>query len=432
MKVIQYPERSSWSQLAKRPVIDLEEIISKVHPIIDQVRREGDQALFDLTKKFDQVQLASLKVSQSEINSSADHVDDNLKDAIQIACQNIHTFHVSQKEKSAIIETMPGLSCWRKSVAIEKVGLYIPGGTAPLFSTVLMLAIPAQIAGCQEVILCTPPNKNGNIHPAILYAADLAGIKKVYKVGGAQAIAAMALGTGSISKADKIFGPGNQYVTAAKQYVNRMGTAIDMPAGPSEVAVIADSSANARFVAADLIAQTEHGVDSQAILLTNSKELIEQVQLELRSQLEDLPRAAIAKQAMENSVAILFADLDEAMAFSNLYAPEHLILSCENYIELSKKIINAGSVFMGHLTPESLGDYASGTNHTLPTNGYANTYSGVSLDSFVKKITFQEATVEGLQNIGRSVETMAEAEQLIGHKRAVSYRLDSINKSNKD
>ncbi len=427
MQVVRYPNKNAWKALAKRPIAKQKDINKRVKPIIKTVKKGGDKALVALTKKFDGVKLKKLHVTKTEIEEASAKISKELKESIRIAADNIRKFHESQIEHKKVIETTKGVNCWRKAVAIEKVGLYIPGGSAPLFSTVLMLAIPAQIAGCQKVVLCTPPNKNGAIHPAILFACQLCGIEQIFKVGGAQAIAAMAYGTKSITKVDKIFGPGNQYVTAAKQIVNRKGTAIDMPAGPSEAAVIADETANADFIAADLIAQAEHGKDSQVVLLTTSEDMIKEVQKALANQLADLPRAVIAKEALKNSVSILSKNIDEALEFSNFYAPEHLIISCKNYNEIGEKVINAGSVFLGHYTPESLGDYASGTNHTLPTNGFASTYSGVSIDSFVKKITFQEASKDGLAILGRYVEIMASEEELIGHKRAVTYRLEALN-----
>ena len=427
MQVVKYPKKEQWKKLAKRPVSNQKAINKKVKPILKAVRNKGDKALLELTAKFDGVELSALQVTKKEIEAAVKKVNPELKKAIKVAAENIKKFHAAQIEKETVVETTQGVNCWRRSTAIEKVGLYIPGGSAPLFSTVLMLAIPAQLAGCKEVILCTPPNKEEAIHPAILYAAELCGVHAIYKIGGAQAIAAMAYGTKTIPQVSKIFGPGNQYVTAAKQIINSKGVAIDMPAGPSEVAVIADKTANPVFVAADLIAQAEHGSDSQVILLTDSEKLIDDVQEALYVQLKALPRAMTAIDTLENSHSILFKSIDEAMAFSNFYAPEHLIISCKNYQELGEKVVNAGSVFLGHYTPESLGDYASGTNHTLPTNGYAKAYSGVSIDSFVKKITYQEVSKKGLKVLGPSVEIMAKAEELEGHANAVTLRLKELS-----
>ena len=426
MRILDQVERKDWSSLTKRPVADLSDIRKIVRPILDQVKLYGDSSVLSYTREFDGVQLSQLEIAEKTIKDAAMHVSDDLKSAIKLAAENIRTFHLTQKEDTVRTETTLGITCWRSSTPIERVGLYIPGGTAPLFSTVLMLAIPASIAGCSEIVLCSPPDKSGNLHPAILYAADLCGVHKVYTAGGAQAIAAMAYGTTSIPAVDKIFGPGNQFVTAAKQMVLQAGTSIDMPAGPSEVLVIADEFADAAAVAADLIAQAEHGVDSQVVLLTDSSALTSKVVHEMEKQLAELPRRDIAVKAIEHSFMIIFKDLSEAMAFSNLYAPEHLIINTKNFRNLAKRIRNAGSVFMGSWTPESLGDYASGTNHTLPTNGFARSYSGVSVDSFVKKITFQEASLEGLKNISKSVVTLAENEKLEGHKRAVTIRLENL------
>ena len=398
----------------------LEEI---VRPIIEEIRKHGDRALRQFTKEFDGVELNTVRATDYEIAASLNNVKPELLEAIRIAATNITNFHKPQMQAIQQIETMPGVVCWRKSVAIEKVGLYIPGGTAPLFSTLLMLAIPAIIAGCKEIIICTPPGKNGEIHPAVMASAAYLGITKIYKAGGVQAIAAMAFGTASIPKVSKIFGPGNQYVTAAKQLIQKEGVAIDMPAGPSEVAVYADRSADPAFVAADLLSQAEHGPDSQVILVTDYEPLIAEVQKQLSVQLKSLPRREFAAKALENSKIILVIDSDEALGLINAYAPEHLILACENAAGLAEKVVNAGSVFIGHYSPESVGDYASGTNHTLPTNGYAHAYSGVSVDSFVKKITFQQLSKEGLQNISRAVEVMAEAEGLTAHAEAVRVRL---------
>ena len=395
--------------------------------IINDVRENGDDALLKYTKEFDQVQLQSIALSEV-IKESAEHaIPNSLKTAIQLAKENIEKFHLSQLQKMERIETMPGVWCWRKSVGIENVGIYIPGGTAPLFSTVLMLGIPAKIAGCKNIILCTPPNNDkGEVHPAIIYAATLVGVTHIYTVGGVQAIAAMAYGTATIPKVHKIFGPGNQYVTAAKQLVQQSGVAIDMPAGPSEVCVWADDSAIPSFVAADLLSQAEHGVDSQVLLVASNEKIVENVQAELAVQLAQLPRKDIAAKALENSKAIIIENKLEALELINQYAPEHLIMSIENAEIVAEKVVNAGSVFIGNYSPESVGDYASGTNHTLPTNGYANAYSGVSVDSFVKKITFQQLTERGLVNIGKAVMEMAGAEGLDAHENAVAVRLNDI------
>lgn len=427
MQIFNNPSKNEWSSIAKRPTQSLKEIEEAVKPILLAVKSEGDKAIFAYNEKFDNFKSQKIKVEISEIEDAIFKINDDLKLAIKTAKRNIEKFHLTQKETSNAIETTDGVTCWRKSVAIEKVGLYIPGGTAPLFSTVLMLAVPAQIAGCNEITLCTPPNENGEIHPAILYTADLCGITSIYKIGGAQAIAAMAYGTETINKVNKIFGPGNQYVTAAKQLVMTNGIAIDMPAGPSELLVIADETSNPAFVASDLLSQSEHGIDSQVILISNSENKLNSILEEIYLQLQRLPRKGIAEKAIANSKAILFSDLHtDGIAFSNHYAPEHLILAVENPSLLAEKVINAGSVFLGHLTPESAGDYASGTNHTLPTNGNAVAFSGVSLDSFVKKITFQNITEEGLKNIGPIIEIMAEEEMLFAHKNAVTIRLKTL------
>jgi histidinol dehydrogenase len=401
----------------------LEAIEQKVIPVLQDVKLHGDVALKKFTQLFDGVEPDTFTVTEEEIKDAENLVSDELKEAIKTAYTNIHTFHQKQMAAVEVIETMPGVQCWRKSVAIEKVGLYIPGGTAPLFSTVLMLAVPAQIAGCTETILCSPPDKQGKIHPAILYTANLCGVKKIFKAGGAQAIAAMAYGTETIPKVYKIFGPGNQYVTAAKQLINKDGIAIDMPAGPSEVLVIGDDESRPDFIAADLLAQAEHGADSQVIFVTTEEAYLNLVHFAIDQQLKNLPRKELTEKALENSKMILVKDVEEAIAFSNAYAPEHLILQTRNAEELAEKVINAGSVFIGHYTPESVGDYASGTNHTLPTNGFANAYSGVSLDSFVKKITYQKISKVGLETIGKTVEVMAANEKLEAHKNAVSIRL---------
>jgi histidinol dehydrogenase len=426
MQLFTLPDRKDWKKLTERTALNSEKVEQAVQNILNAVKERGDEALKEFTQQFDKVQINDFLVSESSIQQAASLLPQDLKQAIQNAYQNITTFHLAQQEKNKIIvETQNGVKCWRKSVAIQKVGLYIPGGTAPLFSTVLMLGVPAQIAGCSEVILCTPCNQQGEIHPAILFAAKLVGIKKIFSVGGAQAIAAMTFGTETIPQVYKIFGPGNQYVTAAKQLATRYGVAIDMPAGPSEVLVYADETANPAFVAADLLSQAEHGADSQSILVTHSQAIAEQVLTELHQQLKTLPRREIAQKALENSRIILLQP-QNAIDFINAYAAEHLILSVKNAHEIAEKITDAGSVFIGNYSPESVGDYASGTNHTLPTNGYARAYSGVSLDSFVKKITFQELSKEGLQGIARTVTTMAEAELLEAHKLAVIVRLENI------
>ena len=426
MKLIKYPSKEQWTELLKRPALNTESLFDTVRSIIDKVKAEGDKAVLEYEAAFDKVTLSALAVSPKEIRAAGALVSDDLKVAISLAKQNIETFHSSQRFVGKKVETMKGVTCWQKSVGIEKVGLYIPGGTAPLFSTVLMLAVPAKIAGCKEIVLCTPPDKNGNIHPAILFAAQLAGVSKIFKAGGVQAIAAMAYGTESVPKVYKIFGPGNQYVTAAKQQVSLRDVAIDMPAGPSEVEVLADETANPVFVAADLLSQAEHGVDSQAMLITTSEKLMKEVEYEVQRQLALLTRWKIAEKSLANSKLILVRDMDEAIALTNEYAPEHLIIETRDYTEQAERIVNAGSVFLGSLTPESAGDYASGTNHTLPTNGYAKAYSGVSLDSFIRKITFQEINGEGIQNIGPAIEVMAANEQLGAHKNAVTVRLKTV------
>ena len=426
MKIIKYPSREDWGGILKRPALNTENLFDTVREIINTVRAEGDKAVLEFEATFDKVVLSSLAVTSEEIKRAEVLISDELKSAIKLAKTNIETFHSSQRFVGKKVNTMTGVTCWQKAVGIEKVGLYIPGGTAPLFSTVLMLAVPAKIANCKEIVLCTPPDKNGDIDPAILYAAQLAGVSKIFKVGGVQAIAAMAYGTESISKVYKIFGPGNQYVTAAKQLVSLRDVAIDMPAGPSEVEVLADASANPVFVAADLLSQAEHGVDSQAMLITTSETLQAEVLTELNRQLADLPRRDIAAKSLENSKLILVKDMDEALAMTNEYAPEHLIIETANYIEIADKVTNAGSVFLGPLTPESAGDYASGTNHTLPTNGYAKAYSGVSLDSFIRKITFQEILPDGIKAIGSAIEVMATNEHLDAHKNAVTVRLKTL------
>jgi histidinol dehydrogenase len=433
IQVIKYPEKESWLELIQRPVFETALLEKAVKKILAKVKSKGDKAVRKYSKEFDGVKLKKLAVTEKEIAAAEKLLSQKLKDAICQAKSNIEKFHRAQVEEIKIIETMPGVKCWRKSVGIEKVGIYIPGGTAPLFSTVLMLAIPASIAGCKEIILTSPPSPlssgrgaGGEVHPAILYTANLCGITKIFKAGGAQAIGAMAYGTETIPKVFKIFGPGNQYVTCAKQLIQQEGVAIDMPAGPSEVLVIADNSSVPEFLAADLLSQAEHGADSQVILLTNSETISEKVQACINEQLKDLPRKEIIKKVLSNSKVVILNTIDEAIELSNLYAPEHLILSCINAEELMTKIVSAGSVFIGNHSPESAGDYASGTNHTLPTNGYAAMYSGVSVDSFVKKITFQQLTKEGLNNIGNTVMQMALAEGLDAHKNAVEIRLRKI------
>ena len=428
MKNYLYPKQKDWTAILQRPTFDLSDIEPIVNDVLQQIKTEGDDAIKRFTLKFDKVQVDDPEVKEEEIKAAANQLSEDLKAAIQTAKNNITAFHAAQQSETLEVETMKGVKCWRKSVPIQKVGLYIPGGTAPLFSTVLMLAIPATLAGCQEIVLCTPPQKDGTIHPAILYTADICGVTKIYKIGGIQAIAAMSFGTATVPKVFKIFGPGNQYVTVAKQLVSKTGTAIDMPAGPSEVLVVADDSANPAFVAADLLSQAEHGIDSQVVLLAFAKNVIEEVQLEIGNQISQLPRKEIAQKALENSVSILINTEEEAIELVNFYAPEHLIIAKANANVFADKIVNAGSVFIGNYTPEAAGDYASGTNHTLPTNGYATAFSGVSLDAFVKKITYQEITKIGIQNIGRTVELMAEAEQLMAHKNAVTLRLQSLNK----
>jgi len=425
MKIYTNPDPQTWEEILKRPTFDPSNLEPVVQKVLDAIKTEGDAALRRYTKKFDHVMLKELQVSSAELKTAATKVSEPLKLSIRAAIKNIRLFHEQQKLEVKRVETMPGIQCWRKSVAIEKVGLYIPGGTAPLFSTVLMLAIPAQLAGCREIILCTPPRKDGSVHPAILFAAQEVGVTKIFKLGGGQAIGALAYGTESVPAVYKIFGPGNQYVTAAKQMVNRSGIAIDMPAGPSEVLICADASANPAFVAADLLSQAEHGTDSQVVLVAFSEDKVNAVLAEVKKQLATLPRQDIATQALEHSVATIAPDQKTALALINTYAPEHLILAMDDFEVFSEGIINAGSVFLGHYTPESVGDYASGTNHTLPTNGFARAYSGVSLDSFVKKITFQHLSREGLERIGPAVEHMAAAEELEAHKMAVSIRLNS-------
>lgn len=428
MKTYINPNQSDWPDILKRPVFDVSDLNEKVSSILAEIKQDGDKALKKYTSKFDGIDLNSFAVPEKEIDAAENQVDSKLKDAIYLASKNIEKFHASQKTEIKKVETSPGVVCWQKAVPIEKVGLYIPGGTAPLFSTVLMLAIPAKIAGCKEIILCTPPGKDGKINPAILYAAKIAGVKKIFKLGGVQAIGAMAYGTETVPKMYKIFGPGNQFVTAAKQLVSMTDVSIDMPAGPSEVLVVADETSHSAFVAADLLSQAEHGADSQVVLVINSEEILEKLEKEIQLQIKKLSRSEFAEKALANSVAIVLENKDETVELINEYAPEHLILCNKNYIELAEKVNNAGSVFLGNYTPESAGDYASGTNHTLPTNGWARSYSGVNLDNFVKKITFQEITSEGIKNIGPAVETMAAAESLDAHKNAVTLRLKELEK----
>lgn len=423
MKLIKYPVKESWDEILSRPTFDNKQLLKQVGKILQDVRQKGDTAVKKYTKKFDGIALRKMQVDAKEIKKAEALISFELKQAIDQAYANILLFHNTQKETVKEVETMPGVLCWRKSIPLERVGLYIPGGTAPLFSTVLMLGVPAFVAGCKDVILCTPVSKEGTIHPAILYAASKVGVQTIYKIGGAQAIGAMAYGTSTIKKVDKIFGPGNQYVTAAKQLVQLEGTAIDMPAGPSEVCVVADASANADYVAADLLSQAEHGVDSQVLLICNDAIMIEKVGKAVDTQLNLLPRKSIAQQALNNSKSILVSNMDEAMLISNQYAPEHLIIAADQAEVLAEQVVNAGSVFLGHYTPESAGDYASGTNHTLPTNGHARAYSGVSVDSFVKKVTFQQITQEGIKEVGPTVITMAEAEGLDAHANAVKIRI---------
>ena len=432
MILISNPDKFQWQEILKRPVMNTENLFDTVRSVIDRVKEEGDRAVLDYEEKFDKVVLASLAVSEEEQQEAENLVSEDLKAAIRLAKQNIETFHAAQRFEGKKVQTQPGVTCWQKAVAIEKVGLYIPGGTAPLFSTVLMLAVPARIAGCKEIVLCTPPGRDGKVHPAVLFAAKVAGVNRIFKAGGIQAIAAMAYGTESVPKVYKIFGPGNQYVTAAKQLVSLRDVAIDMPAGPSEVEVLADETANPIFVAADLLSQAEHGVDSQAILITTSVELQQAVKVEVERQLALLPRKEIAEKSLANSKLIVVDSMEEAIELTNAYAPEHLIIETEDYLSVAERIVNAGSVFLGSLTPESAGDYASGTNHTLPTNGYAKAYSGVSLDSFIRKITFQEIKPEGLNIIGPAIELMAANEQLDAHKNAVSVRLGQLENGNEN
>lgn len=426
MQTILYPAKSEWAQLLQRPHRDATELRETVKTVLDDVRDRGDKAVKEYELKFDKVALDSLAVSEAEMQEAEAMVSPELKSALEMAHANIEKFHASQKFEGKHIETQPGVTCWQKSVAIEKVGLYIPGGTAPLFSTVLMLATPAKIAGCKDIVLCSPPNKEGKLHPAILVAAKIAGVNRIYKAGGVQAIGAMAYGTESVPKVSKIFGPGNQFVMAAKQQVSLHEVAIDMPAGPSEVAVMADDSAVPAFVAADLLSQAEHGADSQAVLFTDSETLAQQVAAEVDKQLQNLQRQELTAKSLEYSKIIVVKDLAEVIDITNEYAPEHLILAVRDYMQVAEQVVNAGSVFLGNYSCESAGDYASGTNHTLPTSGYAKAYSGVNLDSFCRKITFQHLTAEGIKSIGRTVELMAEAEQLDAHKNAMTLRMASL------
>ncbi|QES92371.1 histidinol dehydrogenase [Empedobacter brevis] len=426
MKTFIKPQLSDWSILTSRPTKEAQDLQKIILDVFEKIQVDKDEALIDFTEQFDQVRLTTLEISVEEIEEAKNLIAQDLKQAIQLAASNIEKFHISQREEIKIIETTKGVNCWRENRGIENVGIYIPGGTAPLFSTTLMLGIPAKLAECKNIILCTPPNKEGKIHPAILYTANLIGIEKIYKVGGIQAIGALTFGTETIQKVDKIFGPGNQYVTAAKQVAQNFGVAIDMPAGPSEVLVIADETSIPKYVAADLLSQAEHGIDSQVILLTNTEKILNETIFELNAQLALLPRKDFAAKALQQSRGIVLNSIEECVSFSNIYAPEHLIFACENAENYISKISNAGSVFLGNYSCESAGDYASGTNHTLPTNGYAKNYSGVSLDSFVKKMTFQKLTAEGIQNIGPAIELMAEAEELFAHKNAVTLRLNDL------
>lgn len=426
MKTIKYPNRKNWAKLMQRPVMEQEELFTQVNQIFAEIRKDGDKAVKKYSYFFDKVDLEKFNISEKQLKDSIKKVSKKLQEAIKLAKDNIEKFHAVQKEKKQVIETTKGIKCWRESRPIEKVGIYIPGGSVPLFSTVLMLGVPAKLAGCKEIVLCTPPNKQGEINPAILFAAKLVGITKIFAIGGIQAVGAMTFGTKSIPKVDKIFGPGNQYVTAAKQVAQNFGVAIDLPAGPSEVLVIADESCKPEFVAADLLSQAEHGVDSQVILLSDNEQVVEKTLREIKKQVKVLPRKGIVEKALKNSKAVVLKTIDECIEFSNDYAPEHLIIAVKKYVDYIKKISNAGSVFLGNYSCESAGDYASGTNHTLPTNGYARNYSGVSLDSFVKKITFQELSRKGIKKIGRSIEIMAEAEQFMAHKNAITIRLKNI------
>lgn len=427
MNVIEYPKRADWSTILKRPTQTVDDIEATVNQVFDDVKRNGDTAIAKYTSMFDGVELESMIVSESEIEFASSHVSEELKKAIQLAKSNIEAFHKAQKTDKVFLQTQNGVECWQEKRPIQKVGLYIPGGTAPLFSTVLMLSVPATIAGCEEIVLCSPPNAEGKIANEILYTAQLCGVTKIVKVGGIQAIAGLTFGTDSIPQVYKVFGPGNQFVTVAKQLATKFGIAIDMPAGPSELLVVADDASNAKYVASDLLSQAEHGTDSQVILVSTSKQLIDDVSQEIESQLQALPRFEIAKKAIENSKSILVKSKEEALDLINEYGPEHFIICTSNDDYFVENISNAGSVFIGNYTPESAGDYASGTNHTLPTNGFSKAYSGVNLDSFVKSITFQKISKEGIRNIGPSIELMAEAEGLQAHKNAVTLRLNDLN-----
>ena len=428
MKIIKYPRKEDWSQLVERPHLDVSQLNATVESVLKDVRQNGDKAVMAYEEKFDHAILSSLAVTETEIDEAMSLVSKELLEALKIAHHNISKFHESQKFEGSKVETCTGVSCWQKSVPIEKVGLYIPGGTAPLFSTVLMLATPAKIAGCREIVLCTPPNREGRVNPAILAAARIAGVNRIFKAGGVQAIGAMAYGTESVPKVFKIFGPGNQYVMAAKQQVSLHDVAIDMPAGPSEVCVIADETSHPDFVAADLLSQAEHGIDSQVFLITTSEDMLQKVQQEILRQVELLPRKDMAMKSLDNSKLVLVRDKQEAMELCNIYAPEHLVISTDDYAQLAEQVINAGSVFLGHYACESAGDYASGTNHTLPTHGYAVAYNGVNLDSYCRKVTFQHLTEEGIRSIGRAVEVMAENEQLQAHRQAMTVRIQSLTK----
>ena len=428
MKIIRYPQKEEWNSIVERPHLDVSQLNATVESVLKDVRENGDKAVMAYEEKFDHAQLSSLAVTEAEIEEALTLVSEELMESLQIAHHNISKFHESQKFEGIKVETCKGVTCWQKSVPIEKVGLYIPGGTAPLFSTVLMLATPAKIAGCREIVLCTPPNREGKVNPAILAAARIAGVSRIFKAGGVQAIGAMAYGTESVPKVFKIFGPGNQYVMAAKQQVSLHDVAIDMPAGPSEVCVIADETSHADFVAADLLSQAEHGIDSQVFLITTFEKMLNDVQEEILRQVELLPRKEMAMKSLDNSKLVLVHDKQEAMELCNIYAPEHLVISTDDYEELAEQVINAGSVFLGHYACESAGDYASGTNHTLPTHGYAVAYNGVNLDSYCRKVTFQHLTQEGIHSIGRAVEVMAENEQLEAHRNAMSVRINSLTK----
>ena len=428
MKIIRYPQKEEWNSIVERPHLDVSQLNATVESVLKDVRENGDKAVMAYEEKFDHAQLSSLAVTEAEIEEALTLVSEELMESLQIAHHNISKFHESQKFEGIKVETCKGVTCWQKSVPIEKVGLYIPGGTAPLFSTVLMLATPAKIAGCREIVLCTPPNREGKVNPAILAAARIAGVSRIFKAGGVQAIGAMAYGTESVPKVFKIFGPGNQYVMAAKQQVSLHDVAIDMPAGPSEVCVIADETSHADFVAADLLSQAEHGIDSQVFLITTSEKMLNDVQEEILRQVELLPRKEMAMKSLDNSKLVLVHDKQEAMELCNIYAPEHLVISTDDYEELAEQVINAGSVFLGHYACESAGDYASGTNHTLPTHGYAVAYNGVNLDSYCRKVTFQHLTEEGIHSIGRAVEVMADNEQLEAHRNAMSVRINSLTK----